>query len=318
MKKIYALFTVIMLLLMLCIPIVAVSGANVELPQLIVPKKASDGETFRLMLSGSGEVVTLERDEYIFGVVAAEMMPGWPEEALKAQAVASYTFLLRRASENSDKAYDITDSCATDQAYCSRADAMAKWGSGAADYCAKLDAAVAAVSGQVIIDDDGNPILAAYHSTSGGRTESAKVAWGVDYSYLQSVESTCDLLAPDYLYERSFTDAEFAELMAAKVKLSGSVYGQIGGIQRSTAGTVTGITVGGVQLSGADLRSSLGLRSANFEVLPIDGGVKIRTQGYGHGVGMSQFGANYMAQQGSTYIEILAHYYTGCRLKTKS
>ena len=278
------------------------------------PSRAEQSGRFRVLRRATGKVETLTREEYLFGVVAAEMGGSFPEEALKAQAVAAYTFALCRAGERAGENYDLTDDPATDQSYLSREEAKRKWGASYDKSAAAIDAAVAAVKGYRLVDESGAPILAAYHAVSAGRTESALIAWGVDKSYLQPVESVGDLLSPDYLSTVTVTYAELAEKLKADVALTGEGATWLGKVTCSPSGTVTAAEFGGVALTGVRLRELLGLRSAAFQVMREEGGYTFQVKGHGHGVGMSQYGAGYMARCGSTFVEILSHYYTGCRM----
>lgn len=287
------------------------SQGSSSISQQKVPLTA-DG--FTLKITSTDKTVNLSRKEYLFGVVAAEMGGGFEPEALKAQAVAAYTFALYRSAENSSKPYDVTDDPSVDQGYLSRDDAKAKWGDLFSDYEKAIDSAISSVDGYKLVDDDSKPILAAYHAVSCGRTESAKVAWGYDVSYLQPVESVGDLLSPNYLSQRSFTAAELAEKLAPAVSLTGDSTGWLGKVTLSDSGTVTEVIFGGKAISGNEVRTLLELRSAAFEIAPTDDGFTFNVKGYGHGVGMSQYGANYMAKCGSTFLEILSHYYTGCKM----
>ncbi len=273
---------------------------------------SADG--FTIKITATDKTVRLSRSEYVFGVVAAEMGGGFEPEALKAQAVAAYSFALYRSGENRSKPYDLTEDPSIDQGYLSRSDAKAKWGERFSDYEKAIDDAIASVDGYKLVDDSSKPILAAYHAVSCGRTESAKVAWGQEISYLQPVESVGDLLSPNYLSQRTFTAAEFAEKLAPAVSLTGDKAEWLGKVTLSESGTVTEIVLGGKALSGEQVRSLLGLRSTAFELAPTDDGFIFNVKGYGHGVGMSQYGANYMAKCGSTFLEILSHYYTGCKM----
>ena len=292
----------------------AASGSPAASSRPAAPSVAVQKGRFRLLRTATGKVETVARDEYLFGVAAAEMGSGFPEEALKAQIVAAYSFALYRAAERAGEAYDLTDDPAGDQAYLSRDEAKRKWGDAYESRAAALDAAVAAVRGYRLVDGDGAPILAAYHAVSAGRTESAQIAWGTDKSYLQPVESVGDLLSPDYLSTVTVTYAELAEKLKADVTLTGEGDKWLGKTTCSPSGTVTGVVFGDATLTGARLRELLGLRSAAFQVMREEGGYTFQVKGHGHGVGMSQYGAGYMARCGSTFVEILSHYYTGCRM----
>ena len=313
-KKIYIAVSLALFLTIALLPISGLKASDIGGSSGAKGGASVSGESFCVLISDSKRVEKIKRDEYLFGVVAAEVGGGYEPEALKAQAVASYTFALYRKAQNGGKKYDITDDPSKDQAYITRSAAREKWGK-KADSCEKaIDEAVAAVAGYRLVDDAGAPILAAYHAVSAGRTESAEVAWGEKLDYLQPVESVGDLLSPDYLSVRTFTQAEFAQLMQPEVTLVGDAGGWLGELKWSQSGTVTSVTVGGKALTGERVRQLLSLHSAAFEASCSDGGFTFKVKGYGHGVGMSQYGANYMAKCGSTFLEILSHYYTGCKM----
>lgn len=312
MKLKYLILLLVLLVSMTCIPLVSLSGA-VGAPG---GQALFGGEEIKMHDCDSGAVVTLEMQEYLFGVTAAEMSMSAGDEALKAQIIAAHTFALFRKTENADKPYDITNSTSTDQAYISRSSARLRWGERADEYCLRLDNLLGEVGAYILVDGDKKPILAAYHAVSCGKTESAKVMWGSDYAYLQPVDSVGDLMSPDYLSEGNFTEAELAEKLADEVELTGDAAKWLGEIERSPSGTVTAITIGGKQFTGSRLRTLLGLKSAVFEVKYADGTFNFQVQGSGHGVGMSQYGANYLAGLGSDYREILGWYYGGCTLTT--
>lgn len=318
MKKIYVFATILMLIYGAAMPLICLSdGAELETGGQTGSQTAKglikSTEKVRVLNKTSGEITEMDVNEYIFGVVAAEMPASYCEEALKAQTVASYTYMLFRANERADLDYDIIDDSSKDQAFITREEARKKWGDDYDKYCEKVEKAMAAVKGYIMVDDDGMPILAAYHNISSGRTESALTVWGKDYPYLQPVESVGDLTASSYLSEKSFTADELLEKLGLP-ETDSSPSKWISGIKTSESGTVTEISVCGEQFTGAKLRSALGLRSAVFTVNYSGEKFNFRVQGHGHGVGMSQFGANYLARQGYTFVEILSWYYTGCKM----
>lgn len=272
------------------------------------------GETFKVKLTEQGKIIELSAKDYIYGVVCAEMPAEYSEEALKAQAVAAYTFALYRKQENSGKEYDITDSTTPDQAYMTDEAFKKREGSNYEVYKAKIKAAVDTVFGQVITYE-GQIVLPIFHDISGGKTESAEVLWGGSYPYLQPVESVGDLMNPDYLSEKAVTSDDFkSALKEYNITFSGEPEGWIGDIKRSESGTVLTAEICGVSLKGSELRTALSLRSANFDVSCSDGSFRFSVRGHGHGVGMSQYGAQFMALQGSGYKEILKWYYKGCEI----
>ncbi len=312
-KRLYSTLIFALCLLMLLLPCIAIEQ-GAEPPSILLTPQPND-VVFRVLISETGKIEEIGRKEYLFGVVASEMGGEAPLEALKAQAVASYTYALYCKGKNENQSFDLTDSPDNCQKYLSRAELEQKWGQNAEKYSDNINKAIEQTLNYVITDSSSNPILAAYHAVSCGKTESAEVVWGKAYPYLQPVESIGDLLSPDYLSVRSFTEAEFAEKMAKHVALSGDGSKWIGESVYSESGTVISYEFGGVAVDGANIRDTLGLRSAAFDVSYKEGELVFNVKGYGHGVGMSQYGAIYLASTGSSFVEILSHYYTGCKMK---
>ena len=162
--------------------------------------KQEKGDTFRICDMQTDTVSVLTADEYIFGVVAAEMPALYEPEALKAQAVAAYTLACRRRADNKDKSYDLTTDYTVDQSYISKADAEKRWGDKAEEYSKKIKDAVADVK-NLIVTYEGEPITAVYHAISSGKTEDSRDIWGGSLSYLKPVASPGDKLSPDYISE---------------------------------------------------------------------------------------------------------------------
>ena len=266
------------------------------------PSIPSD-QTLRLLLP-DGQVALVGLEDYVYGVVAAEMPASFEPAALEAQAVAARTYALRRAS-NSDHAPD-AQICA-DYTCCQAYTAQdpEHWGDQAAVYGPKIQAAVAATRGQVLTQN-GQLIDAVFHASSSGSTAPAQAVWGASVPYLISVSTpeTVDNV-PDLQQSLTFTAKELEELLGSS-KLGQPTYNDWGG--------VSAISVGDKTLSGQEVRQKLGLRSARFSVSQSGDIFTFTTLGYGHGVGMSQQGANLLAKEGATCREILAHYYPGTAL----
>ncbi len=273
-----------------------------------------NGETFLVQNTENGSITEIEAEDYIFGVVAAEMPALYEEEALKAQAVAAFTFACLRKAENSSKEYDITNNHTTDQSFITKEEALKKWGENASKYEEKIKAAIKAVSGYMITYED-KPIVAVYHAISSGKTEDAKDIWGEEFPYLKPVSSEGDKLSKDYITEAQFSAEEIKTKLSSDIEFSGEESGYFGKPTRTDSGVVKEISVCSQELKGARVRTLLDLRSSNFEVEFKDGKYIFTVYGYGHGVGMSQNGANYMAKQGSNFKEILTHYYKGCKVE---
>lgn len=308
----------VLFLSMILIPLTALPDTKKEPPPATsLPDVTLKDDKFLVLMEDTQKVEEIDAREYIFGVLACEMSMKYHEEALKAQAVAAYTFACRRRQErlsNPQQAYDITSSSQLDQGYITRQQANEKWGENAKEYTEKLEKVIDSVDGYIIVYD-GQPILAAYHAISGGKTEAAENVWGTAFPYLQPVESIGDMLSPGYLSEVKVTAEEFKTAMQPLgVELEGDPAGWVGEPERSQSGTVLKIKIGGKEFTGKDIRQAFSLRSANFDLAYSEGGFAFTVRGYGHGVGMSQYGANYMAQQGSTFLEILSWYYPGCQL----
>ena len=251
------------------------------------------------VLYGTADLAPLksELEEYVVGVVAAEMPAAFPEEALKAQAVAARTYQVRQmqAAGTDQVLYDVG------QAYIDTAEQKKKWGENYPVYASKIRKAVRETAGEIMVYD-GEPILAAFHAISAGRTEDAVHVWNSDVPYLKSVDSREDAKAPQHETIVIFSEQELEEkLGSAEVHI----------LSRTDAGYVSEVRLGEKILSGREVREKLGLRSTNFTIEKKDGGDQVTTHGYGHGVGMSQYGASFLAEKGKTYHEILRHYYQG-------
>ena len=281
----------------------------------IPPAVRDSARTLRVKLGDAVEEMDLET--YLRGVVRAEMPASFELEALKAQAVAARTYTLYKMEQGENPSHPEADLCgdfACCQAYRSEEDAAADWGMATAAYENKIRRAVAETDGQVVLYE-GTPVLAVFHSSSAGATQNAGDVWQNSLPYLQSVDSPEGADAvPNYYSKVSFTLTDFKERFIAQyptANLSGSPSNWFTNITQTENGAVRFLEVGGVALSGTDLRTLLGLRSTTFTIDFTDTEVVFSVTGYGHGVGMSQYGANVLAQEGKTYQEILTWYYTG-------
>lgn len=287
------------------------------------PEAAPPEEAVFRMLCGD-EVVTLPQREFLFRTLAMEMPAGYHEEALKAQAVAAYTYYHRRRLAQADKADPalkgadfVTPNDQFPQNY-TEEKLQERWGSKYDTYYAKINRALDAVEGQVITYK-GSLIDACFHAISNGTTESADVVWGAQVPYLQAMASPGDRTAPGYQSERKMTPKEVKEALSVldpAVKLPDDPADWFGKPTLSAAGTVETQPIGDQKLAGTKVRQLMGLRSAAFTVTYQDGTFVFTVFGYGHGVGMSQYGADYLARQGYTYREILAHYYVNTKVET--
>lgn len=260
--------------------------------------------------TGDGTVVQMDLNDYLTGVVLAEMPASFEVEALKAQAVVARTYTIR-AQERGGKheaAAVCTDSTCC-QGYIPEADYLAKGGS--QESIDKMRAAVTGTA-DLVLTYEGKLIEATYFSCSGGSTEDAVAVWGTDVPYLQAVSSPGEENAAHYTDTVTFTAEKFASALG--LNLSGDPASWLGKVTYTAGGGVNTMVIGGVTFNGTELRAALGLRSTAFTMVTGKDTVTINTKGYGHRVGMSQYGADAMAALGSTYAEILAHYYQGTTL----
>ncbi len=271
--------------------------------------------TLTIQDGGTTEQMTLER--YLTGVVRGEMPASFEMEALRAQAAAERSYVYYQLAAGRKDAHPDADFC-TDHtccsAYLSETAAREKWGGDFAPWNTRVEQAVSDTDGQVVLYN-GRPILAVFHSSSAGRTAAAGDVWSGDLPYLVSVDSPeGEETVPNYYSTVTFTAAEAKEkLLAAypELKLSGTPDRWFGAAAENGSGRVETVSVGGTDIEGTELRRIFGLRSACFTVAADSESVTFRVTGYGHGVGMSQYGANQLAREGKTWQEILEWYYTG-------
>lgn len=254
-------------------------------------------------VEGQPEEMTLE--DYLVGVLMGEMPASYPLEALKAQAVAARTYTLRRMEQGGV----LSDDPAVCQAYISPETAQDQWGADWETYLEKLRQAVRETDGQVLIYE-GELIAATYFSCSGGRTESAQAVWGGEVPYLVSVDSPGEEDAAGFSSTVTVDMAEFLDTLG----VSGAGVSQV---TYTDGGGVDTITIGGKVFTGTELREKFSLRSTRFTMEVTADTVTFSVQGFGHRVGLSQNGARVMAENGSTYDEILKWYYTGVEIETR-
>ena len=323
-----------LLLLLFLLPLLLLGGSQTDPDSAALPtgslpldrtvvsppaQTAADEQVSVRVALGDGEILTLPLDKYLWRVVAAEMPASFEPQALRAQAAAARTYTLSkmgRTVENHPDADVCTDiTCC--QAYIDPESAAANWGGQAEAYTEKITAAVSDTDGMVI-RYNGQLIQALFHSSSAGQTVDAVEVWGNDVPYLVSVESPEGEEVPNWHSTAVFTPEEFSALFLAEypgADLSGDPSGWFTNPVRDDAGVVETMDVGGVTVRGTALRSLLNLRSACFFVTAGADGITFSVTGYGHGVGMSQYGANALAREGKSWEEILQWYYTGVTIE---
>lgn len=276
--------------------------------------------TVKVMNASSKNITEMSLREYLIGVVAEEINPAYHEEAIKAQVVAAHTKLEYTKLHKTDNLEDadITDSAATHQGYLTDDEQKEKWGDKYKSYREKIENCVDEVL-NVTMEYENEPINAVFHAISNGQTENASDVWGGEYPYLVSVQSAGDKLSPAYRSEVTVTSEEFMKRVTEK----GADLGEKpeNWVEKSTytdTGMVKSITIGGKSFKGTEIRTLFGLKSSTFAIKYDDGNFVFTVNGYGHGVGMSQYGADYMARQGFTYNEILKHYYKNIECVTQN
>ena len=267
-------------------------------------QKVQNNQKYVTIYRSNGTVVTMELEQYLVGVVSAEMPASFNIEALKAQAILARTYALK--SIESGKV--LTDTVST-QRYMDDNELKAYWGNDFNTYYNKVKSAIDSTS-NLVLKYNNNYIEALYHSTSNGKTEDAVYVWGNSIPYLKSVDSSYDLSATSYLRTEQKDLTNVLNILGIDWNDNSNL--EI--ISRNESGRITKLRFGDKTYTGVEFRNLLGLRSADFDLEIKDGMLIITTRGYGHGVGMSQYGANGMAKAGYNYEQILNHYYTGVNL----
>lgn len=290
---------------------------NVFVPQTSTPQTTESANTLTVFRSVTQENIEIDFFEYVCGSVAAEMPLSYHEEALKAQAIACYTNALRLKSlSENNSAYHITDDSSVHQGYLNKEQREEKWGNDFSKYEAKLESIVKSVENLAIYYDN-ELCIAAFHAISSGKTESAENVWGEKLPYLTSVKSTGDNLSPQYSSVVAFEKDDFLEIAKELTKSDNAknLKGIIEIKEKSKSGTVLKVTLNKEDFTGEEIRKAFSLRSPVFTVTTTEKAVTFNVTGYGHGVGMSQYGADFMARQGSGYEEIIKHYYKGVTIE---
>ena len=250
----------------------------------------------------NGDVINISLTEYLVGVVAGEMPASFPIEALKAQAVVARTYTMKSLQIGRK----LTDSTST-QVYKDNNQLRSLWGNDYDRYYQRIYDAVTSTD-NICVYYNGDYIDAVYHSTSNGYTEDAVNVWGNRIPYLQTVASTWDQNVSSYLKIITKEESDIISILGL------DNLDEIQILERNNSGRVEKVQIGNKIFSGVELRNMLGLRSTDFEIIKDNNIITITTKGYGHGVGMSQYGAKGMAEQGYSYREILNHYYTNVNI----
>ncbi len=271
----------------------------------IVKEEVIDNNIYVNVRRNNGNIEKYELEEYIIGVVGAEMPASFNKEALKAQSVVARTYALKSIKNNKQLTSDNST-----QNFKDNNELKKMWGSSYNTYYNKIKSAVLETKG-LYLSYNNDYVDAVYHSTSNGNTEDAVYVWGNSVPYLKSVSSEYDNTNKNYNSSITLTYNEISN----KLKNSIDSNTKFNIISRTSGNRVKEIEINGTTYSGVEFRKLLNLRSADFSIENNGANVVISTNGYGHGVGMSQYGANGMANNGSSYTDILLHYYTGVSIK---
>ncbi|MUV37370.1 Stage II sporulation protein D [Lentibacillus sp. JNUCC-1] len=283
-----------------------------EMPAPIEVEEGDEQLAVNVMRSGSEDIEKVPLENYVAGVVSAEMPAEFELEALKAQALAARTYIVNHLQhqENQEDAA-ITDTI-SHQVYKSDTELRERWGK---DYNWKMERireAVSETEGEVLTYNDVT-ITPAFFSTSNGYTENSEDYWENELPYLRSVESPWDTSSPKYLDQKTFTLEDIEQALGVQLPKQSAVPMTI---TRTESGRVQSLALGDETLSGRKVREKLDLRSSDFSIKQKNNHFIFTTKGFGHGIGMSQYGANGMAQEGKTYKDIVAHYYQDVKISS--
>ncbi|MGL4570313.1 MAG: stage II sporulation protein D [Clostridium sp.] len=322
------LTTGVILIFMIIVPFMLM-GASIN--DFIAPSTTEEGNNKDVIIKGKDKVKVyrtatkkveeMDVEEYILGVVSSEMPANFQEEALKAQAVAARTFYYSKREKNCDLSKDaeICDSVHC-QAYMNKNERMSKWSKDEKnDNYNKIKKAVEETK-QIAICYNGEIIkYPQFFSTSSGKTENSEDVFSNSVPYLKSTESPGEEISNVFETEKEFTNKDFVNTVNSSYKKAGlkesNIKSKVNIKSRTEGGSVKEIKIGEETIKGTDFRKLFDLRSANFNIEYSKDKVKVICKGNGHGVGMSQWGANVMAKEGKKYDDILKHYYNGVEVK---
>ena len=313
----YVLIAVTIFVSIIILPTILVSVFDKEKVDLKVDNnkkmadKVNDSEVLvSVFRTKSNKVDEVPLEEYVMGVVASEMPADFEIEALKAQALSARTnIVLSKINGIKSGKGEVSDST-SDQVYKSKEELKAIWGNDFTWKITKIQKAVKATNGQ-ILTYNGSPITASFFSTSNGHTENSEEYWSTALPYLKSVESPWDLDSPKYQAQTSVSVSNFEKKL--NVKLSSAI--NVGIVKKKTiGGRIAEIEISGKLFTGRKIREELGLRSTDFSFTRNGKEIIVHTKGYGHGVGMSQYGANGLATDGKKYSDIIFYYYQGVQI----
>lgn len=269
----------------------------------------SSNTVVRVYREDTGEITNIPIEEYVVGVLAGEMPVEFELEALKAQAVAARSYVMIQIERNINNQYDVVDTV-INQVYLDKDYLLAVWKQSYSDNINKIKMAVLSTKGEYV-SYNGKVAETLFFSTSPGITENSEEVFTNEVAYLRSVESPWDEISPVYTSNTTFTFEEFYSKLGLDYKDTLNV--EV--IDKTSTGRIKKIKINEEELTANYVCSKLSLKSTYFEIIQDGTKIIVKNKGYGHGVGMSQYGAQGMAQEGYTYDEILKHYYTGIEIK---
>ena len=304
MKKI--LYLTLLLILLPILPTIIIKPLLKDIQEN--KYKIQKNTQVRVKRNETNKIETIELEEYLIGVLAGEMPVSYNIEALKAQAVAARTYTLKKMETNKNNTYDVIDTT-DDQVYLDENKLKQTWGTNYEQYIKKIKQAITETKGEYLTYN-GKIIKAFFFSTSSGQTENCYDVFEEDLPYLISVSSTWDETSPSYLSEKEFSKKEFYEQLELPYQEELDIQ-----IERNPSNSINTIKINNNTLKGTEFRRKLNIRSTTMDIEQTEEKITIKSKGFGHGVGMSQYGAGQLANNGYKYNEILKYYYQGIEIK---
>lgn len=317
--KLYLTLTAVICLILMIFPLlcVTVSKGNLlserseEQPTETQNINYESTETISVFVVSSNKTVDMKVFDYLVGAVASEMPASYESEALKAQAVACYSYMTWLKCNADNAEYDISSDPSTHQGYLTDKEMKEKWGDKYESYKSRIEDAVSTVYGEYMTYK-GEVILALFHAISPGLTQNSEEVWESPLPYIKSKSAPGDNLSPDFDSEVTVPCKKIREVFSVSDKIKNSDIIDI--FSLSDSRFIKNIPLGNTSVTAGELASKLGLRSPYFTAEYKEGNYIFKVKGYGHGLGMSQYSADYMARQGSNYKEILLHFYEGVEI----
>ena len=274
--------------------------------------------TIKLLHTDTNTVEEVALDNYLCNVVSAEMPVDFEKEALKAQAIVARTYTIYKVNNKKHENADVCDDSTCCQAWISKEDRLARWDGDKEAKWSKIEECVNETKGKIITYNN-QPINAFFHSNSGGKTELPVDVWGggSNMPYLQVVETSGEDAYSQYNSEVELTNEELLEKLKAKytdIQIDFNNDDDIKILEYTSSGRVKTIKFGNHEISGTEARNIFGLRATNFDISKNEGKIKFTVKGYGHGVGMSQTGADSLAKEGKNCEDIIKHFYIGVEI----